>query len=186
MNRLEGISSLLGDVALPLFGYFFWNWNFYFILLFFMLDQISRVIFLPQRLKLTEISKQDKNKICLRQFVLLVIELLVIHSAVYLHNYEINFATEFGNFLSYEDMGISQGVILIPIIIASEWMRIKNELKLGIVGVKQLEIMNLNKRNSFLRIGFFAILVGVQSFVPLPETALVFSFLGFIAILVFI
>lgn len=186
MNRIERISSLLGDVALPLFGYFFWNWNFYFILLFFMLDQISRVIFLPQRLKLTEISKKDKNKIFLRQFVLLVIELLVIHSAVYLHNHKINFTTEFGNFLSYEDMGIAQGIILVPIIIASEWLRIKNELKFGIVGAKQLQIMNLNKRNSFLRIGFFALLVGIQSIIPLPETALVFSFLGYIAILVFI
>jgi hypothetical protein len=63
-------------------------------------------------------------------------------------------------------------------------MRIKNELKMGIVGEKQLAIMNLNKRNSFLRIGFFALLVGIQSLIPLPETALVFSFLGFVAALV--
>ena len=184
MNRIERISSLLGDVALPLFGYFFWNWNFYFILLFFMLDQISRVIFLPQRLRLTEISKKDKNKIFLRQLVLLVIELLVIHSAIFLYQNDINFGKEFVSFLSYEDMGIAQGIILVPIVIASEWMRIKNELKMGIVGAKQLQIMNLNKRNSFLRIGFFAILVGVQSFIPLPEVALVFSFLGFITALV--
>jgi hypothetical protein len=81
-------------------------------------------------------------------------------------------------------MGIAQGIILVPIVIAGEWMRIKNELKMGIVGAKQLQIMNLNKRNSFLRIGFFAILVGVQSFIPLPEVALVFSFLGFITALV--
>ena len=184
MNRIERISSLLGDVALPLFGYFFWNWNFYFILLFFMLDQISRVIFLPQRLKLTEISKQDKNKIFLRQLVLLVIELLVIHSAIFLHQNDINFGKEFVSFLSSEDMGIAQGIILVPIIIASEWMRIKNELKMGIVGAKQLQIMNLNNRNSFLRIGFFAILVGIQSFFPIPEGVLVFTFLLFLVILI--
>lgn len=149
-----------------------------------MLDQISRVIFLPQRLKLTEISKKDKNKIFLRQLVLLVIELLVIHSAIFLHQNDINFGKEFVSFLSYKDMGIAQGIILVPLIIASEWMRIKNELKMGIVGEKQLAIMNLNKRNSFLRIGFFALLVGIQSLIPLPETALVFSFLGFVAALV--
>jgi hypothetical protein len=185
VNRIERISSLLGDVALPLFGYFFWNWNFYFILLFFMLDQISRVIFLPQRLKLTEIIKSEKNKIFFRQLSLLIIELLVIHAAVFLHQKNINFTKEFVSFLSYEDMGIAQGIILVPLIIASELMRIKNELKMGIVGGKQLQIMNLNKRNSFLRIGFFALLVGIQSFFPLPETALVFSFLGFVAALVF-
>lgn len=185
MNRIEKISSLLGDVALPIFGYFFWNWNLYFILLFFMLDQISRVIFLPQRLKLTETIKSEKNKIFFRQIVLLTIELLVIHSAVFLHQNDINFGKEFVSFLSYEDLGIAQGIILVPIVIASEWMRIKNELKMGIVGGKQLAIMNLNKRNSFLRIGFFALLVGIQCFIPLPETALVFLFLGFITTLVF-
>lgn len=184
MNRIERISSLLGDVALPVFGFFFWNWNLYFILIFFMLDQISRVIFLPQRLKLIEITKSEKNKIFFRQLTLLIIELLVIHSAVFLHQNDIHFGKEFVSFLSYEDMGIAQGIILLPIIIASEWMRIKNELKMGIVGAKQLKIIHLNKRNSFLRIGFFALLVGIQSFIPLPETALVFSFLGFVAALV--
>jgi len=184
MNRIEKISSLLGDVALPLFGYFFWNWNFYFILLFFMLDQISRVFFINQRLKKTEITKSEKNTIFLRQLLLLIMELVVIHAAVLLINNKINFAKEFVRFLYYEDMGIAQGFILIPIIIASEWMRINNELKLGIIGAKQIEIMNLNKRNSFLRIGYFALLVGVQSIVPIPEVAAVFSFLSFITLLV--
>jgi DMSO/TMAO reductase YedYZ heme-binding membrane subunit len=186
VNRIEKISSLLGDVALPLFGYFFWNWNFYFILLFFMLDQISRMIFLPQRLKLTEITITEKNKIFFRQLALLIIELLVIHSAIFMYQKDINFAQEFISFLSYEDMGIAQGIILLPLIVASEWMRIKNELKLGIVDGSQLHIMNLNKRNSFLRIGFFALLVGFQSFIPLPEVVFVFSFLSLITGLVFI
>lgn len=149
-----------------------------------MLDQISRVLFLPQRFKLTNIAKSEKSKLFLRQLALLIIELFGIHSAVYLHHKNINFAKEFVSFLSYEDMGVAQGIILLPIIIASEWMRIKNELKMGVVGEKQLQIMNLNKRNSFLRIGFFAILVGVQSFLPMPEIALVSSFLGFITALV--
>lgn len=185
MNRIEKISSLIGDVALPLFGYFFWNWNFYFILLFFMLDQLARVIFLPQRLKLIETSKAAKNKIVFRHIFLLLIELIVIHSAVYFQNKDINFSNEFLRFLSYKDMGISQGVILIPLIIASEWMRIKNELKLGIVGGKQLQILKLNKRNAFFRVAFFSMLVGIQIFNPLPEVAVVFSFLGFIASIVF-
>lgn len=151
-----------------------------------MLDQISRVVFLPQRLKLTVISKQEKNKIFFRQLLLVLIELFVIHSAVFLHQNSINFAKEFVSFLSYQEMGIAQGVILIPIIITSEWMRLKNELKLGIVGEKQVEIINLNKRNSFLRIGFFALLIGIQSFIPLSEVAMVFSFLGFLSTLLFL
>jgi hypothetical protein len=185
MSRIEKISALLGDVALPLFGYFFWNWNFYFILLFFMLDQISRVVFLPQRLKLIEIPKLQKTKIFYRQFLLLVIELFLIHVVIHLHQGGINFIQEFLNFLTYKEMGISQGIILIPVIIASEWMRIKNELKMGIIGTRQLGTIELNKRNSFLRISFFAFLIGLQFFIVIPELALMLSFFGLIIGLVF-
>jgi hypothetical protein len=186
VNRIEKISSLIGDVAFPLFGYFFWKWNLYFILLFFMLDQISRIIFLPQRLKLIEKSNTEKYKTFFSQFLLFIIELIIIHLAVYMHENEINFASELLSFLSYEDLGIAQGIILIPLIMINEWIRIRNEVKWGYVGIKQVEIINLNKRNSYLRIGFFALLLALQSLIFIPEVTFVFLFLGFLSILFFL
>jgi hypothetical protein len=185
LNRIEKISSLIGDVAIPLMGYLFWNWNLYFILLFFILDQLVRVLFLPQRLKLTQEANLARTKFFVRQLVIFLIELTVIHSAVYLHQSDIHFWQEFKSFLSYKDMGIAQGYILLPLILVGEWMRISNEKKLGVIGERQMAIIQINKRNGLLRIGFFALLTGLNSFVFIPQVLLVFLFLGFIALLVF-
>jgi len=68
VKQAEKINALLGDVAFPLMGYFFWNWNFYFILLYFILDQVARTIFLPWRLKLTELNQSEKIKIIVTEF----------------------------------------------------------------------------------------------------------------------
>ncbi len=110
---------------------------------------------------------------------------MVIHVAVYIHQNEINFTSEFLNFITYKEMGIAQGILLIPLILISEWIRIKNELKLGIFGNKQQEIINKHKRNSYLRISFFAILVALQNEFFIPEVTLVILFLGFLAVLVY-
>ncbi len=151
-----------------------------------MLDQVARTVFLPWRLKLTTLSSQEKNVLILRQFMLLLIELLVIHAAIYLQNPQVNFGKEVISFLTYKDMGIQQGFVLLPLVIASEWMRINNELKMGIVGLRQVQIINQNKRNAFFRIGFFALLSGILNLVVLPEWGLVAAFLAFITLLVFL
>lgn len=184
MNRLERISILLGDVALPLIGYVFWKWNFYFILLFFILDQASRVIFLPWRLKLTSLTSKEKNQLIFRHVLLFLIEVLLVHSVIFLQNKEINFLNEIQAFLTYEDMGIQQGFLLIPLILASEWMRIKNELKTGIIESKQVSLQLQNQKSSFIRIAFFALLAGLMNLVSLPEWSLVGLFLALLSFLV--
>ena len=186
MNRIERISVLVGDVALPLMGYFFWKWDLYFILLFFMLDQISRVVLLHWRMKLTELATVEKTKLILQAAVLLLVEIVLIHVLVFVHQNDIQFPKEFLNFLKYKDMGFAQGYILLPLIFVGEWMRINNELKLGIVGERQLKILRRSKINTFFRIGFFAIFIGIIALFPLPEWVLVFSFLGMLTGLVFL
>ncbi len=151
-----------------------------------MLDQVARTVFLPWRLKLTTLSSAEKNGLVFRQSMLLFIELIVIHAAIYLQNPQVNFGKEVISFLTYKDMGIQQGFVLLPLLVASEWMRIRNELKLGIVGNRQVQIINHNKRIAFFRIGFFAFLSGILNLVVLPEWILVVGFLAFITLLVFV
>ena len=35
-----------GDALIPILGYFFWNWNLYFIVLFYLLDLIASEVFM--------------------------------------------------------------------------------------------------------------------------------------------
>jgi hypothetical protein len=185
VNRIEKISTLIGDVALPLMGYFLWNWNLYFILLFFLLDQLARVVFLPWRMKLTDLSSFEKRNQLLKASFLLLTELIVIHSVIYFQSPSIEFGEEFGRFFHYKDMGIEQGYLLLPIVLLGEWMRINNELKMNIVGQKQKALLAKSLKNAFVRIAFFALILGVLSFVLLPESFIIFPFLAVVTLLVF-
>ena len=185
MNRIEKISTLIGDVALPLMGYFLWNWNLYFILLFFLLDQLARVVLLPWRMKLTDLSTAEKRNQLLKANFLLLTEVIIIHSVIYFQSPSIEFGEEFGRFFHYKDMGIEQGYLLLPLVFLGEWMRINNELKMNIVGQKQKALLAKSLKNAFVRISFFALILGVLSFVFMPEWLIVFPFLAVITLLVF-
>jgi hypothetical protein len=82
-------------------------------------------------------------------------------------------------------MGIEQGYLLLPIVLLGEWMRINNELKMNIVGQKQKALLAKSLKNAFVRIAFFALILGVLSFVLLPESFIIFPFLAVVTLLVF-
>jgi hypothetical protein len=82
-------------------------------------------------------------------------------------------------------LGIEQGYLLFPLVFFGEWMRINNELKLNIVGQKQKVLLAKSLKNAFIRISFFALILGTLSFVLLPEWLIVFPFLALVAVLVF-
>ena len=185
MNRIEKISTLIGDVALPLMGYFLWNWNLYFILLFFLLDQLARVVLLPWRMKLTDLRTAEKRNQLLKASFLLLTEVIIIHSVIYFQSPSIEFGEEFDRFFHYKDMGIEQGYLLFPLVFLGEWMRINNELKMNIVGQKQKALLAKSLKNAFVRISFFALILGILSFVFIPEWLIVFPFLAVVTLLVF-
>jgi hypothetical protein len=185
VKQAEKINALLGDVAFPLMGYFFWNWNFYFILLYFILDQVARTIFLPWRLKLTQLKQLEKIKMIAQSSILLFSELFLIHLFLKVLIPDIHFQKEISNFIHYSDMGIEQGYILLPLLILGEWLRMKQDLKTGIVGSKQLNNLVKNRHLSFFRISFFSFFLGVQFLISLKETMMIFVFFLFISVLVF-
>jgi hypothetical protein len=82
-------------------------------------------------------------------------------------------------------MGIEQGFLLFPLVFFGEWMRINNELKLNIVGQKQKNILAKSLKSAFVRIAFFALTLGILSFILVPESIIIFSFLGVVTLLVF-
>jgi hypothetical protein len=185
VKQAEKINALLGDVAFPLMGYFFWNWNFYFILLYFILDQVARTIFLPWRLKLTQLKQLEKIKMIAQSSILLFSELFLIHLFLKVLIPDIHFQKEISNFIHYSDMGIEQGYILLPLLILGEWLRMKQDLKIGLVGSKQLNNLVKNRHLSFFRISFFSFFLGVQFLISLKETMMIFVFFLFIFVLVF-
>ena len=130
MNRQEKISSLIGDIGIPIIGFFFWNWSIYFICLFFFLDQFSREVSSIIRMQ----NVRERVKLTTRAYFLNTSSFLVCFIAAHIYVYnlhpEINFLQEINAFFWFKDMGIPQGFILLPLVVFSERMRYKMNIKL--------------------------------------------------------
>ena len=183
MKTQEKIAALLGDVALPLIGFLFWKWSFYFIALYFIFDQLARFLFLPTRIKKAEIEAYLKWSMLLKMGFLLCIEsglIILINTQIIA---DFNPIVGLQDFFFYKDMGIEQGYILLPLLFLSEWMRHKNDVVLKkSPEILRLDIHKTMQQNQF-RLIFFSLMLFIVSFIKLNEWIVVVWFLSMIAFL---
>ncbi|GAB5417133.1 MAG: hypothetical protein Crog4KO_19990 [Crocinitomicaceae bacterium] len=121
---------IFSDAFIPLLGLFVWNWSLYFILLFYLLDLLAREvlthfktreIYRVQGLKNTK-KWQQKG---IFSGVLFLISVVAIHIAVWCMQPEINFLKELQLFWEYEELGVQQGYILVPLIIYAAYAQFR-------------------------------------------------------------
>lgn len=127
--------KIIGEALIPLVGFFLWGWSLYFILLFYIIDIFVSEFLLHLK---TKKIKSYSEKITTKEWLFLgsisggclLILLCMIHVSVKLIHPTIDFTTEIWAFLSYEEMGIAQGVILIPLIVFMGYSSYKAEFLL--------------------------------------------------------
>lgn len=114
--------QLLSNLLIPVLGFWVWNWNLYFILLFYILDIVSSEIvhFLKVR-KIKAIQKPSNIPVPTKvySFVSILFVILIvaeINIGMKLYHPELNFEKEIRDFLMYKEMGISQGFVLLPLV----------------------------------------------------------------------
>ena len=186
MNNQEKIALILGDVALPLIGFLFWNWVFYFIALYFIADQLTKQIFLFFRFKNINLSASFKAILLSKSYILFFVQVLIIILINYKITSEFNPVKGLVSFLTYEDLGIQQGVILIPLLIFAEWMKLKADRKLNLSDeIKQKKINN-NLQSSQIQLAVIGFILGIINFLVLPESIIVYIFLVGIGLPVFL
>lgn len=132
MNRLKLIQAI-GEAVIPVLGFFYFEWNLYFIILFYFIDLLTTEVFL--HLKVNQIltfqsvrSYPKKWKINTSVNSLLVLITIVgTHFAVALLYPGISFKREFVDFVMYEEAGIPipQGFILLPIVVFGNYQQYK-------------------------------------------------------------
>ena len=185
MKSQEKIVVLLGDIALPLIGFFFWNWGFYFIALYFIIDQLAKQAFLIVRLKNISLQFTEKAILLSKSMALFFFEVLIIILINYQMTVEFNPINGIIKFLSYEDMGIQQGVVLIPLLIFAEWMKMKTEQKLKQSDELKQQNINRSLQQSQIRLSMLGIILGIVNFNMLTELLIVILFLIGIGLSVF-
>lgn len=178
MKKIEIISALLGDVALPLAGFLFWDWGFYFISLFFLFDLIFRTLFLRRRLNLLNELK-NRNRILFRGFLYSFIEVLLIHCIVVSVFVNLKLGDSFLAFLTYEELGIPQGAVLLPLLLLNEFMKIRNENKIGVPYPIRAQIILKTQNLQQYRLLLWVVLYLWSLFFYMNETILITAFFAF-------
>lgn len=123
--------QLFADALLPLLGFFFWHWNLYFIVLFYLIDALGAMVFTYIEANKIQTIHKNGNQVWLIfggiSTTLFFIVLVVIHLLMLKIQPEIQFKKELIAFWQYEDMGFAQGYLLIPLLVFAGYQRYKME-----------------------------------------------------------
>lgn len=128
---MQKYSQNIAEAIIPLLGFYYWGWSWYFILLFLILDAIAKIFILhlkSRKIYATQGGEKSKAVWIKSGAVSFGIDLfiLVLLHLMYSFNHEsFNVGQEIISFLSYEELGLAQGWIFIPLIILNVWMQYK-------------------------------------------------------------
>lgn len=164
--------QLIGDALIPLLGFFLWDWSLYFILLFYLLDLFaSEVIILFKTKRAQGLSTEIKRPFRVYSWVLFLFNVITFHVGIFLMHPDVNFQTEFVEFIMYEEMGIPQGLILIPLIGFIAYQQYQMEfIRTGLFTqaiAPKLWARHLIDRLNILILALILVLVLI--FIPVPE-----------------
>lgn len=175
------IIQAVADLAIPLLGYFFWNWDFYFILLFYLLDYKIFCVFSFVKFQKVIQYKGLEKKFPVVKLLLTIALILIGFVAVIPALYQIDSAFDLlkntWEFLSYKEMGIAQGIILIPLLIYAGFAQYKMQFLLSgkFQTTKPSEIWELHFQTMFLVIAASGLFLGLSLLSEIPVVFYVFS-----------
>lgn len=119
----------IGDLIIPILGFIFWDWSLYFILLFILLDMITKEVIMQAKAYHVFKSHPDAKSQWFKKSVLNTVFfmsfLLLLHVAVIQVFATLEFTAEWWRFWTYEDLGIQQGYVLLPLLAVSGYMQFK-------------------------------------------------------------
>jgi hypothetical protein len=177
--------QLITDAIIPLLGYFFWHWNLYFIVLFYLLDYLAYEVFSHVKAKkVTSFKKEHNNKwlkLGMISAVLIVVNVVFVHITMKALVPTIDFTKEMLAFLKYKDMGIEQGYFLLPLIVMAGYQRYKMEfLMTGLFQKITIhQIFTKHIQAQLIAFGFIALTFGLSFLIVFPEIIYVLGIVFF-------
>lgn len=184
MKINQAYIQLIGDAVIPLAGALFFDWSLYFILIFYCIDLVATEVILHLKSKKTVefrgINKKEWITRGLKSGILFLISLVLIHLGVFSIHPEIDFQKELIAFMAYEEMGIAQGYILVPLIAFAAYQLYKMTFLLParFRTISMDEIWCPHLISLLIIIGFSGVVIGISQFLVFPELAYVLSIVG--------
>lgn len=179
--------QLITDAIIPLLGYFFWHWNLYFIVLFYLLDYLAYEVFSHVKARKVSSLKPDNStwlKLGIVSVVLFVLNSVLVQITMKSLVPTIDFTKEIIAFWNYKDMGIEQGYFLLPLIVIAGYQRYKMEfLMTGMfqkITIRQIFLKDIQAQ--LIALGFIALTFGLSFFIVFPEIVYVLGIVLFTGI----
>ena len=176
------IIQIAGEALIPLLGYFFWNWNFYFIACFYILDLLANTGFLYRKLKKFRVSATSQQLMVHSVFYLLSLAgiafLGILLSSELIADFDLQ--QQSINFFMLKDMGLPQGFLLIPLVVYAAYLQYKMEFLLP----KKYERGNAGELLKKHSLGMLVSLVllgmgfGLSLLVNIPELAAILTLIA--------
>jgi hypothetical protein len=174
----------IGDLIIPILGFIFWDWSLYFILLFILLDMFTKEVVM--HVKAYHINKLHPNgkaqwlKKSVVNTVFFMSFLLLVHVAVLQVFPTLKFTIEWWRFWTYEDLGIQQGYVLLPLLAVSGYMQFKQSFVLPNMAAKltMSELWSPQIKLNVWRVLAASTWIGVARFIYLNESV----WIGFILV----
>jgi len=181
--KQSAIFQTVLEAALPLAGYFYWHWDTSFILLFYLLDWILFLAInsVKAKKRFAYSGLVTEKKHALRTLLLgsafLFATCFIVILNMQLLQPSFHFTDRVIAFLMYEDIGIAQGYVLLPLLLLNgisvyKQQFIRPELyKYLTMG----QLINESSKQGLLLLACAGLFFGVSLFIQLPEEILLFS-----------
>lgn len=171
------IIQLVGELLIPLLGYFFWNWSLPFILFFYLIESLFFSFFRIETIREIKklILKKDQpvdSKTRFKALILWMTEFILIHLFIILLYPKKSLTQEWIDFILFQDLGVPQGIILLPLLYFVSKLKMKHDVFVSIKNLKSLGEINLikvNFRYNWLAIGTWGVLIGLNYFIQIHE-----------------
>jgi hypothetical protein len=176
-QRIARTIQIIGELAIPLLGYFFWNWSFSFILFFYIIENLFLLYFrieTIQNVKSTILKAKRIVDIKLLLFFLglWIVEFALIHFLLKIIATNKNLMNAWQDFFLFEDMGVPQGFILIPLLYFASRMKMKQDIVIEIKKINtklDLDKLKISALYNWIAISFWGLLIGLNVLFALPE-----------------
>jgi hypothetical protein len=181
------IFQVLSEALLPILGYFYWSWSFYDLLLFYFLDLIVASVFTFVKIKKKGMVQQQKSSftgfisILLLCYVTITILALLLIPTI-LPTFDV--VKDTSRFLLLEDMGLPQGVFLLPLVFYAGYLQYKMKFLQSNLA-QRITVLQVKKQHLQGLLAIIAILglsVGLVQVISISELIAVFSLILLTAI----
>lgn len=179
-QRLFLIQTLL-EALIPIIGYFEWGWDLSFILLFYLIDWLLAFgILIAKGKKRFSYSRNNPERTLLIKQAIIGFALLLLtcvgiaQSLVFLHP-GFKWFQRIIEFMTYEELGIQQGYVLIPLIVLNGIVLYRQQFIMP-ARYRTMDMQHITQpfiQQGLILLGFSGALLGITALISFPEEVLI-------------